>query len=119
MNVRCDAVSTLSPFENLIGIDESVDIFLGIGTEFVADHATIEIRRMNAILERCPSASLLPLVDHSAFLSFLCINLDQNDSRLGDCSRRATTFSLSESSCLSPSFSALRVAFSMRSRVIS
>ncbi|MFT9105596.1 MAG: hypothetical protein ABF444_13830, partial [Lacticaseibacillus paracasei] len=81
--------------------------------------AAIEIRRVNAILERGSSASLLPLVDHSIFLSFLCVNLDQNDSCLGDCSRRATTFSRSESSCLSPSFSARRVAFSMRSRVIS
>ena len=119
MSVRGDAVSTLSPFKKLVGIDDSVDVFLGISTEGIGDHAAIEIRRMNAVLERCPPASLLPLVDHSVFLSFLCVNLDQNDSRLGDCSRSATTFSRSESNCLSPSFSARKVAFSMRNRVIS
>ena len=119
MSIRYDAVSNLSPFEKLISIDDSVDVFLGISTESVGDHAAIEIRRMNAVLEYCSPASLLPLVDHSVFLSFLCVNLDQNDSCLGDCSRRATTFSRSESSCLSPSFSLRKPSFSMRSRVFS
>lgn len=119
MSIRCDAVSFSEPLAHFLEIDDSVDVFLGISTERVTDHATIEIRRVNAILERCPPASLLPLVDHSIFLSFLCVNLDQNDSCLGDCSRRATTFSRSESSCLSPSFSLRKPSFSMRSRVFS
>ena len=119
MSVRRETVSALSPFEKLIEIDDSVDVFLGIGTEGIGDHTAIEIRRMNAILERRSPASLLPLVDHSALPSRLRVSLDHSDSCLGDCSRSATTFSRSESSCLSPSFSARKVAFSMRNRVIS
>lgn len=79
MSVRRETVSALSPFEKLIEIDDSVDVFLGVGLEGIGDHTAIEIRRMNAILER-RSPAALPLVDRSALPSRLRVSLDHSDS---------------------------------------